>query len=128
MGPTPVPPTCIGSLAKTQRPSPFECGVVELTTPDECFVVLGADDERWRDARLQVQFRGDPPVLLKVGRVDQQVEIRPAARGVYFINSETHPRPAVELYSFATERTRQVAAIEKELFWSGPSLAASADG
>ncbi|HWS88317.1 MAG TPA: protein kinase [Pyrinomonadaceae bacterium] len=49
-------------------------------------------------------------------------------QGVYFANPEAPLRPSIEFYSFNTERTTRVATIEKALFWSGPSLAATADG
>ncbi|HWS87537.1 MAG TPA: protein kinase [Pyrinomonadaceae bacterium] len=49
-------------------------------------------------------------------------------QGVYFVNAETHPYTSVEFYSFATGGTKRVATIEKELFGSGPALAATADG
>ena len=47
---------------------------------------------------------------------------------MYFVNPEARPRPPIEFYSFATERTTRVITIEKELVWSGPSLTATADG
>jgi Tol biopolymer transport system component len=50
------------------------------------------------------------------------------AQGVYFVNPEARPHPAIEFYDFATGRTTPVATIEKEFFWNGPSLAATADG
>jgi dipeptidyl aminopeptidase/acylaminoacyl peptidase len=49
-------------------------------------------------------------------------------QGVYFVNPEARPRPSIELYDFATGRTARVGAIERELFGSGPNLAATADG
>lgn len=49
-------------------------------------------------------------------------------RGIYFINSETHPYPSIEVYSFATGRTARVATIEKEPFGTCPGLTATADG
>lgn len=47
-------------------------------------------------------------------------------RGVYFVNSEA--RPSIEFYDYPTGRTARVATVEKGLYWSGPSLAATADG
>jgi hypothetical protein len=49
-------------------------------------------------------------------------------QGVYFINQQVRPRQSQEFFSFVTGRTTQVAKIEKELLWTGPSLTVSADG
>jgi hypothetical protein len=49
-------------------------------------------------------------------------------RGIYFVNPDERPFPSIEFYDFATERTTRIATIEKELFWSGPNLASTADG
>ena len=49
-------------------------------------------------------------------------------RGIYFVNPDARPFPSIEFYDFATERTTRIATIEKELFWSGPNLASTADG
>ncbi len=49
-------------------------------------------------------------------------------RGVYFVRAQPRHRQSLELYSFATGKTTAVASIEKDVFWSAPSLAASADG
>lgn len=49
-------------------------------------------------------------------------------QGVYFLNPEARPHLSIEFYSFATERTSRVITFEKEMFWSGPGLTATADG
>jgi Tol biopolymer transport system component len=49
-------------------------------------------------------------------------------QGVYFLNPEARPHLSIEFYSFATERTSRVSTFEKEMFWSGPGLTATADG
>ena len=49
-------------------------------------------------------------------------------RGVYFLNPEARPHLSIEFYSFADGRTTRVATVEKEFFWGGPGLTATADG
>jgi Tol biopolymer transport system component/serine/threonine protein kinase len=51
-----------------------------------------------------------------------------ADRGIYFMNPEAKPRPAVELFDFTTQEMSHVVAIEKGLPRSGNSLAVSPDG
>ena len=48
--------------------------------------------------------------------------------GIYFVNPKATPRPTIDFFNFATGRTSQVAAIEKELQLTSPSLAVSPDG
>ena len=49
-------------------------------------------------------------------------------QGVYFVNPEARPHRSIEFYSFASGRTMPVATIDKELLWSAPNLATTADG
>ena len=49
-------------------------------------------------------------------------------RGIYFVNTEAKPGPAIEFFSFATRRLTQVAVMEKDPFRGIPGLAVSADG
>jgi eukaryotic-like serine/threonine-protein kinase len=48
--------------------------------------------------------------------------------GIYFVNPKTTPHPTIDFFNFATGRISQVAAIEKELQLTSPSLAVSPDG
>ena len=48
--------------------------------------------------------------------------------GIYFVNLKATPNPTIDFFSFATGRTKPVAAIEKELQLVAPSLAVSPDG
>jgi Tol biopolymer transport system component len=49
-------------------------------------------------------------------------------KGIYFVNPKVMPRPTIDFFDFATGRTIQIAAIEKELQLVSPSLAVSPDG
>jgi len=48
--------------------------------------------------------------------------------GIYFVNTKARPLPTIEFFNFATGRTTQIAAIEKDLELVIPSLAISPDG
>jgi len=48
-------------------------------------------------------------------------------KGIYFVNPKATPHPAIEFFDFASGRTSQVAAIEKELQLVYPSFAVSPD-
>ena len=48
--------------------------------------------------------------------------------GIYFLNAEAEPRPAIEFYRFATRRVIPIAALEKEPVLGDPGLAVSPDG
>jgi Tol biopolymer transport system component len=48
--------------------------------------------------------------------------------GIYFVNPKVMPHPTIDFFDFASGRTNQVAAIEKELQLVSPSLAVSPDG
>jgi dipeptidyl aminopeptidase/acylaminoacyl peptidase len=48
--------------------------------------------------------------------------------GIYFVNPRATPRPTIDFFNFATGRTSQVAAIERELQLTSPSLTVSPDG
>ena len=49
-------------------------------------------------------------------------------QGIYFVNAEAKPRPALEFFNFVSHRVRQIAAFEKELSTWEPGLDISADG
>ena len=49
-------------------------------------------------------------------------------RGIYFIDPETKPHATIKLFSFATRRVMQIAAIEKKPYPGIPGLAVSPDG
>jgi eukaryotic-like serine/threonine-protein kinase len=49
-------------------------------------------------------------------------------QGVYFVDPEARRHRSIELYSFASGRTRPVATIDKEILWSAPNLATTSDG
>ena len=49
-------------------------------------------------------------------------------QGIYFVNPQVRPHPAIEFFSFASGRTTQIATVENALLWTGPSLAVSSDG
>ena len=49
-------------------------------------------------------------------------------QGIYFINLQVRPHPAIEFFNFATGRTTQIATVDKALLWAGPGLAVSPDG
>ncbi len=49
-------------------------------------------------------------------------------QGIYFLNAEAEPRPAIEFYRFATRRTTHVFVPEKDPFYGDPGLALSPDG
>jgi len=44
------------------------------------------------------------------------------------VNPKATPHPTIDFFNFATGRLSQVAAIEKELQLTSPSLAVSPDG
>ncbi len=48
--------------------------------------------------------------------------------GIYFVNPEVMPHPTIDFFDFATGRTKQVAAVQKEIQLVSPSLAVSPDG
>ena len=48
--------------------------------------------------------------------------------GIYFINPEASPRPAIEFFNFATRQVKRVAEIEKEVQMWSQGFAASPDG
>jgi eukaryotic-like serine/threonine-protein kinase len=48
--------------------------------------------------------------------------------GIYFVNTKARPLPTIEFFNFATGRTTQSAAIEKDLDLVIPALAISPDG
>ncbi len=48
--------------------------------------------------------------------------------GIYFLNAEAKPRPAIEFYRFATRRAMRVFVPEKDPVYGAPGLALSPDG
>ncbi len=48
--------------------------------------------------------------------------------GIYFLNAEAKPRPAIEFFRFATRRATRVFVPEKEPWFGNPGLALSPDG
>ncbi len=48
--------------------------------------------------------------------------------GIYFLNAEAKPRPAIEFYRFATRRAMHVFVPEKDAVYANPGLALSPDG
>jgi Tol biopolymer transport system component len=48
--------------------------------------------------------------------------------GIYFLNAEAEPRPAIEFYRFATRQVTRVFVPEKDPVYGEPGLALSPDG
>jgi Tol biopolymer transport system component/predicted Ser/Thr protein kinase len=48
--------------------------------------------------------------------------------GIYFLNAEAEPRPAIEFYRFATRRATRVTVPEKDPDYGDPGMAVSPDG
>lgn len=65
-------------------------------------------------ATVQQEWRDAPAALLNAGM--------PA------LAESSSPRPTIAFFSFATGRTTQIAALEKEPAWSGTGLTVSPDG
>jgi Tol biopolymer transport system component len=51
-----------------------------------------------------------------------------AEKGIYFATANTPSQPVIELFSFATGKVTQVAALDRSLSRSEPGLAISPDG
>ena len=49
-------------------------------------------------------------------------------QGIYFLNAEAKPRPAIEFYRFATRQVTRVFVPEKDPVYWNPGLALSPDG
>jgi Tol biopolymer transport system component len=49
-------------------------------------------------------------------------------KGIYFVNPQAKPGPAIQFFSFATGQVTQVAMIEKRLIQGPPAFAVSPDG
>jgi eukaryotic-like serine/threonine-protein kinase len=49
-------------------------------------------------------------------------------KGIYFVNPQGVPRPTIEFFNFATNRSTRVAEVQKDLQLVYPSLAVSPDG
>jgi len=49
-------------------------------------------------------------------------------KGIYFVNLKATPHATIDFFNFATGSTMRVAAIEKELQLTSPTLAVSPDG
>lgn len=101
-------------------------GFAAFESPDGRFVYYAklSDPGLWR---VPVEGGEEVPVLE-----------RPAAgywghwavveEGIYLIDAETSPGPAIEFFSFATRRVTRVAVLEKETDKGISALAVSPDG
>jgi hypothetical protein len=49
-------------------------------------------------------------------------------QGIYFVNPQVRPHPAIEYFNFASGRTTHIATVENALLWTGPSMATTSDG
>lgn len=49
-------------------------------------------------------------------------------QGIYYVNAEAKPHPAIDFFNFATRQVTQIAALEKGPGKGSPGFAVSPDG